>query len=58
MGVQPKLSSGELLFLQHIMRKGVQSLEEPDECTDTVFGALRTLAENRLDVQTRSGKLL
>ena len=58
MGVQPKLSGGELLFLQHIMRKGVQSLEEPDECTDAVFGALRTLTENRLDVQTRSGKLL
>ena len=52
------LTGTELWYLQGIMRRGLDSLEEPAECTDRVFGGLRALAESRLDVQPRTGRML
>ena len=52
------LTGTELWYLQGIMRRGLDSLEEPAECTDRVFAGLRALAESRLDVQPRTGRML
>ena len=58
MGEAPKLSAAELLFLQQVMRRGLAQLEQDGECTESVFAGLRRLAEHRLDIETRSGRLL
>lgn len=52
------LTGSELLYLQGIMRKGLGSLEDPAECTGKVFGGLRALVEERLDVRPRAGEML
>ena len=52
------LAASELLFLRQIMQKGLETLSEPGECTDRVFRLLRALAEDRLEVISRVGKML
>jgi len=52
------LTPEELAFLQAIMRRGLETLSEPFECTDRVFHLLRALAEDRLEITSRAGKML
>ena len=40
------------------MRRGIRTLEEEAEISDTLFAALRRMAEERLDTPIRSGKML
>ena len=53
-----RLNAQELNSLQAIMRRGVKTLEEEAEISEPLFAALRRLAEGRLDVPIRSGKML
>ena len=53
-----RLTAGELNSLQAIMRRGIRTLEEEAEISDTLFAALRRMAEERLDTPIRSGKML
>ena len=41
-----------------LIPKGVKTLEEEAEISEPLFAALRRLAEGRLDVPIRSGKML
>lgn len=53
-----RLSAQELGSLQAIMRRGVKTLEEEAEISDSLFAALRRMAEGRLDTPIRSGRML
>ena len=53
-----RISAGELSSLQAIMRRGIKTLEEDAELSDSLFDALRRMAETRMDAPIRSGKLL
>lgn len=53
-----RLSAAELNALQAIMRRGIRTLEEEAEISDGLFSALRSMAEQRLDVPVRSGRML
>ncbi len=57
-GQRCRLHAGELNALQAIMRRGIRTLEEEAEISDELFAALRSMAEQRLDVPVRSGKML
>lgn len=57
-GEHCRLDAGELDSLQAIMRRGIKTLEEEAVISDTLFAALRQMAESRLDVPIRSGKML
>ena len=57
-GEHCRLSAGELNSLQAIMRRGIRTLEEEAEISDSLFEALRSMAEGRLDTPIRSGKML
>ena len=57
-GEQCRLSAEELNSLQAIMRRGIRTLEEEAEISDSLFAALRFMAEGRLDTPIRSGKML
>lgn len=57
-GESCRLTAGELNSLQAIMRRGIRTLEEEAEISDTLFAALRRMAEERLDTPIRSGKML
>ena len=53
-----RIGAGELNSLQAIMRRGIRTLEEEAEISDSLFTALRQMAEGRLDAPIRSGKML
>ena len=53
-----RIGAGELDSLQAIMRRGIKTLEEEAEISDSLFTALRLMAEGRLDIPIRSGKML
>jgi len=53
-----RLSESDVLYMQGIMKTGLKSLEVDGECSDDLFDALRQMAEERMDVPIRSGKLL
>lgn len=53
-----RLSAQNVAYLHGVMRRGLESLEEPGECPDALFAALRELAELRVERPVRSGKLL
>lgn len=53
-----RLSAEDVRYLQDIMRRGLESLESDAHCGDELFAALRALAEERLDVPIRSGRML
>ena len=57
-GGRVRLTAGEVRYLQAIMRRGLGTLEEEAICPDDLFEALRQMAEERLGVPIRSGKLL
>lgn len=57
-GEQCRLRERDVLYLQDIMKRGLGSLDDDAECPDALFGALRALAEGRLDMPIRSGKTL
>lgn len=57
-GEMCRLNARELNSLQAIMRRGIRTLEEDAEISDSLFDALRKLAEGRLDVSIRSGRML
>lgn len=57
-GAKCRLHAENVRYLQEIMRTGVESLDQPGECPDGLFAALREFAETRLDVPIRSGKML
>lgn len=53
-----RLSAADVRYLQAIMRRGIESLEDEAQCPDELFNALRALAEERMDTPIRSGKML
>lgn len=53
-----RLDVKALSALQAIMRRGIRTLEEDAEISDELFAALRQMAEGRLDMPIRSGKML
>ncbi len=53
-----RLRVKDVRYLQDIMRRGLDSLDSPDACPDALFDALRALAEERMGVPIRSGRLL
>ena len=57
-GAKCRLHAREVLYLQGIMRKGLASLEEEGECPDALFEALQQMAEEKMDVPIRSGRML
>ena len=57
-GERCRLREKDVLYLQDIMRRGLKSLDSNAVCTDELFAALRSLAEGRLDIPIRSGKML
>jgi hypothetical protein len=52
------LTVRDVLYLQAIMRRGLDTLQEEASCPDGLFAALRMMAEDRLGVPIRSGKML
>ena len=57
-GEKCRLYESDVLYMQNIMKTGLESLKTPGECSDELFGALREMAEARVDVPVKSGKLL
>lgn len=57
-GEKCRLTAENILYLQNIMRKGLDSLEEEGECPDALFEALRQMAESRMETPIRSGRML
>lgn len=57
-GERYRLGESDVLYMQNIMKTGLKSLETQGECSDDLFDALRRMAEARMDVAIRSGKLL
>ena len=57
-GERCRLREKDVVYLQNIMKTGLKSLEEDGECTDSLFEALRQLAEDRIDTPIRAGKML
>ena len=57
-GEKCRLSENDVLYMQGIMKTGLKSLETEGECSDDLFEALKQMAEERMDVTIKSGKLL
>lgn len=57
-GGHVRLTVRDVLYLQAIMRRGLDTLQEEASCPDGLFAALRMMAEDRLGVPIRSGKML
>lgn len=57
-GEHCRLCPADVLYLQDIMRRGLDSLESGAACPEELFAALRAMAESRLDVQSRTGRML
>ncbi len=57
-GERCRLREKDVLYLQDIMKQGLKSLDSDANCPDDLFAALRALAEGRLDMPIRSGKML
>ncbi len=55
-GGRVRLTVRDVLYLQAIMRRGLDTLQEEASCPDGLFAALRMMAEDRLGVPIRSGK--
>ncbi len=53
-----RLSERDVRYLQSIMRKGLQSLEEDAYCSPTLFKALCQMAEMRMEKPIRSSKMV
>ena len=57
-GEQCRLRERDVVYLQNVMRRGLDSLKEEGECPDALLHALRAMAEGRMDAPIRSGRLL
>lgn len=57
-GERCRLRERDVVYLQEIMRRGIRTLEDEGECPAELFDALRSMAEGRLDMPIRSGKML
>ena len=57
-GERCRLTTADVAALQDIMRRGLESLEREAQIGDELFAALRAMAEEKLDVPVRSGRLL
>lgn len=57
-GERCRVNTRSVMYLQNIMKQGVKSLDDDGECPDDLFAALRAMAEGKLDVPIRSGKML
>lgn len=57
-GEKCRIREIDVVYLQDIMKRGLKSLEDESECPDTLFEAMRMLAEGRLDTPIRSGRML
>ena len=57
-GGRVRLTVRDVQYLQAIMRRGLDTLQEEASCPDGLFAALRMMAEDRLGVPIRSGKML
>ena len=40
------------------MKRGLKTLDEEGECPDSLFDALRQMAEGKLDTPVKSGRML
>lgn len=57
-GERCALRPEDVRYLQDIMRRGLDSLSTDAQCPDALFDALRAMAEERLEVPIRSGRML
>jgi len=57
-GERCRLREKDVLYLQDIMKRGLNSLDSEAHCPDDLFAALRAMTESRLDMPIRSGKML
>lgn len=57
-GEKCRLREKDILYLQAIMKRGLKTLGEEGECPDSLFEALRQMAEGRLDTPIKSGRML
>ena len=54
-----RLTARDVRYLQDVMRRGLDSLGDRDAIfPDALFAALRQMAEGKLEVPIRSGRLL
>ena len=53
-----RLTGEEIGMMQDVMRRGVDVLEEKEECTETVFRVIRRMAEDRLGTRIPAGSAL
>lgn len=57
-GEAHRITAGDVRLMHGIMRRGIDSLEDEAACSDEAFSALREMAESRMEIPIRSGKLL
>ena len=57
-GGRVRLTARDVRYLQAIMRRGLDTLQDEAVCPDGLFTALRMMAEDRLGAPIRSGKML
>ena len=57
-GEKCRLSEADVRYMQGIMKTGLGSLESEGVCSDDLFAALRRMAEGRMDVPIKSGRML
>ena len=57
-GERCRLREKDVLYLQAIMKRGLKTLDEEGECPDSLFDALRQMAEGKLDTPVKSGRML
>ena len=57
-GVKCRLSGADLRYIQAIMRRGLETLQEEGHCPDALFEALQQMAEDRLGTTIRAGRML
>lgn len=57
-GEKCRLLARDVLYLQDIMRRGLDSLDAQADCPDALFEAMRAMAQERLGVSIRSERLL
>ncbi len=53
-----RLRARDLAYLQDIMRRGLDTLDADASCPDALFDALRAMAEEKIDMPIRSGRML
>ena len=57
-GEKCRLTPEDVVYLQAIMRRGLDTLSEEGDCPDALFEALQAMAEDRLGTAIRAGHML